>query len=65
MSHVWEIYQLMTRAKQMIAVTTFRKSNKNSLEHQAGTHQVGKEISVQGTPALLTTNQTQLHHNYE
>jgi len=50
----------------MIAVTTaFRKSIKNSLEHQAGTHQAGKEISVQGTPALLTTNQTQLHHNYE
>jgi len=51
----------MTRARQMIAVTTFRKSNKNSLEHQAGTHQVGKETSIQGTPALLTTNQT---HNY-
>lgn len=52
----------MTRARQTIAVmTTFRKFNRNSLEHQAGTHQVGKETSIQGTPALMTTNQT---HNY-
>lgn len=60
MPHVGEVYQLMTRARQMIAVTTFRKSNKNSLENQAGTHQVGKETSIQGTPALVTTNEKRL-----
>jgi hypothetical protein len=40
MLHVAEVYHSITEARQMMALTTtFKKSNKNTLEQWAGTHQ--------------------------